>query len=198
MRAFLRHALRHVLPRVVRARARLRGQPRVAGLKLAIVPISIGVVAPLAGALADWMGARLFSVAGMAIASRRSSRSFAVVTEPTPDLWAGFLGLVAFGIGLGVFIAPNNHATINAVPANLSGVAGAMLNLMRILGTVAGVASAAAVLSWRLQVARGSPERKLAVFSPQHFIEAVAGGLIMLAVFALIAGAVSLIRKPAA
>jgi len=54
------------------------------------------------------------------------------------------------------------------------------------------------VLSWQLQVARGSSERKLAVFSPHHFIEAVAGGLLMLAVFALIAGAVSLIRKPAA
>jgi hypothetical protein len=97
-----------------------------------------------------------------------------------------------------VFIAPNNHATINSVPANLSGVGGAMLNLTRILGTVAGVASASAVLSWQLQVARGSIERKLAVFSPHHFVEAVAGGLIMLTIFAAIAGAVSLIRKPPA
>jgi EmrB/QacA subfamily drug resistance transporter len=172
--------------------------PVVAGLKLAIVPISIGVAAPIAGALADWMGARLLSVAGMVVCSIALIALTAVVMEPAPNLWAGFLGLVAFGIGLGVFIAPNNHATINSVPASLSGVAGAMLNLTRILGTVAGVASASAVLSWRLQVARGSPERKLAAFAPHHFVEAVAGGLIMLAVFALIAGAVSLIRKPAA
>jgi EmrB/QacA subfamily drug resistance transporter len=171
--------------------------PTVAGLKLAIVPISIGVVAPLAGALADWMGARLLSVAGMAICFVALLVLTAVVTEPTPNLWAGFSGLVAFGIGLGVFIAPNNHATINAVPANLGGVAGAMLNLSRILGTVAGVASASAMLSWQLQVARGSSERRLAAFSPHHFVEAVAGGLIMLAVFALIAGGVSLIRKHA-
>ena len=171
--------------------------PTVAGLKLAIVPISIGVVAPLAGALADWMGARLLSVAGMAICFVALLVLTAVVTEPTPNLWVGFSGLVAFGIGLGVFIAPNNHATINAVPANLAGVAGAMLNLTRILGTVAGVASASAMLSWQLQVARGSSERRLAAFSPHHFVEAVAGGLIMLAVFALIAGGVSLIRKHA-
>lgn len=122
----------------------------------------------------------------------------AVAMEPTPNLWAGCLSLVAFGIGLGVFIAPNNHATINSVSANLSGVAGATLNLTRILGTVAGVASASAVLSWQLQVARGSTERRLAAFAPHHFVEAVAGGLIMLAVFAAIAGAVSLIRKPPA
>jgi EmrB/QacA subfamily drug resistance transporter len=172
--------------------------PTIAGLKLAIVPISIGVVAPVAGALADWMGTRLLSVAGMVVCFIALIALTAVVMEPTPNLRVGFLGLVAFGIGLGVFIAPNNHATINTVPANLAGVAGAMLNLTRILGTVAGVASASAVLSWQLQVAHGSHERKLAVFSPQHFVEAVAGGLIMLAVFALIAGAVSLIRKPAA
>jgi MFS family permease len=169
--------------------------PTIAGLKLAIVPISIGIVAPIAGALADWMGARFLSVAGMAICFAALIALTVVVMAPTPNLWAGFLGLVAFGIGLGVFIAPNNHATINSVPANFSGVAGAMLNLTRILGTVAGVASASAVLSWQLQVARGSNERRLAAFSPHHFVEAVAGGLIMLAAFALIAGAVSLIRK---
>ena len=119
----------------------------------------------------------------------------AIVMEPVANLWIGALGLLAFGAGLGLFIAPNNHATINAAPANLSGIAGGIVNLTRILGTVAGVASASAVLSWRLQIARGSTERRLAAFSPHHFVESVAAGLIMLAVFAAIAGAVSLIRK---
>jgi EmrB/QacA subfamily drug resistance transporter len=172
--------------------------PTVAGLKLAIIPVSIGIVAPLAGGLADWIGARLLSVAGMAVCFVALIALTMVVMEPEPNLWVGFFALVAFGIGLGVFIAPNNHATINAVPANLAGVAGAMLNLTRILGTVAGVASASAMLSWRIQVARGSTERKLAAFSPHHFIDAVAEGLIMLAAFALIAGAISMIRKRAA
>jgi MFS family permease len=172
--------------------------PTVAGLKLAIVPVSIGIVAPVAGGLADRIGARALSVAGMVACFVALVALTAVVMEPAPNLWAGFFGLVAFGIGLGVFIAPNNHATINAVPANLAGVAGATLNLTRILGTVAGVASASAVLSWQIQVARGSTERRLSAFSPHHFVEAVGAGLIMLAVFAAIAGAVSLIRKPAA
>ncbi len=172
--------------------------PVVAGLKLAIIPVSIGIVAPVAGGLADWIGARFLSVAGMALCFVALIALTAVAMEPAPNLWLGFFGLVAFGIGLGVFIAPNNHATINTVPANLAGVAGATLNLTRILGTVMGVASASAMLSWQLQVAHGSSERRLAAFSPHHFIEAVGAGLIMLAVFAAIAGAVSLIRKPAA
>jgi MFS family permease len=169
-----------------------------AGLKLAIIPISLGIVAPFAGGLADRMGTRLLSVAGMAICFIALLVLTAVVMQPVANLWTGALGLAAFGAGLGLFIAPNNHATINVAPANLSGVAGGFLNLTRILGTVAGVASASAMLSWQIQVARGSAERRLAAFSPHHFVEAVAGGLIMLAVFALIAGAVSLIRKPSA
>ena len=168
-----------------------------AGFKLAIIPISLGIVAPFAGGLADRMGTRLLSVAGMAICFVALLALTAIVMQPVANLWIGAVGLAAFGAGLGVFIAPNNHATINAVPANLAGVAGAMLNLTRILGTVAGVASASAMLSWQLQVARGSSERRLAAFSPHHFVEAVAGGLIMLAVFASIAGGVSLIRKHA-
>jgi EmrB/QacA subfamily drug resistance transporter len=169
-----------------------------AGLKLAIIPISLGVVAPFAGGLADRMGTRLLSVAGMAICFVALLVLTAIVMQPVANLWIGALGLAAFGAGLGLFIAPNNHATINSAPSNLSGVAGSLLNLTRILGTVAGVASASAVLSWRLQVARGSPERRLAAFAPHHFVEAVAGGLIMLAVFAAIAGALSWTRKPAA
>jgi EmrB/QacA subfamily drug resistance transporter len=169
-----------------------------AGLKLAIIPISLGVVAPFAGGLADRMGTRLLSVAGMAICFVALLALTAIVMQPVANLWIGALGLAAFGAGLGLFIAPNNHATINSAPSNLSGAAGSLLNLTRILGTVAGVASASAVLSWRLQVARGSPERRLAAFAPHHFVEAVAGGLIMLAVFAAIAGALSWTRKPAA
>jgi EmrB/QacA subfamily drug resistance transporter len=171
--------------------------PTAAGLELAIIPISIGVVAPLAGALADWMGTRLLSVAGMAMCFVALLALTAIVMEPVANLWIGFFGLVGFGAGLGLFIAPNNQATINAAPANLAGVAGAMLNLTRILGTVAGVASASAMLSWQLQAARGSTERRLATFSPHHFVQAVEGGLIMLAVFAIIAGAISMIRKHA-
>jgi EmrB/QacA subfamily drug resistance transporter len=166
-----------------------------AGLKLAIIPISLGIVAPFAGALADWMGTRLLSVAGMAICFVALLALTAIVMQPVANPWIGSLGLVAFGAGLGLFIAPNNHATINAAPANLSGVAGSLVNLTRILGTVAGVASASAVLSWQLQVARGSTDRRLATLSPHHFVQAVGAGLVMLAVFAAITGALSMIRK---
>ena len=75
--------------------------PTAAGLKLAIIPVSIGVVAPFAGALADRIGTRLLSVAGMAICFVALIALTAIVMEPVANLWIGFLGLVAFGVGLG-------------------------------------------------------------------------------------------------
>ena len=42
----------------------------------------------------------------------------------------------------------------DGAPPDLSTGAGAMLNLMRVLGASLGVASASSMLSWRVQIAR--------------------------------------------
>jgi hypothetical protein len=171
----------------------------LAGVKLAIIPVAISVVAPFSGGLSERLGTRALSVAGMALSTAALLMLSAFATDPSIHGPLGFIGLVGFGAGLGVFIAPNNHATINAAPSSLSGQAGAMLNLVRALGTSFGVAGASSMLSWRMQVASGSHDRRPAQFSERHLIEAAQSCLIMLAVFAVIAGAISLIRKtPAA
>jgi hypothetical protein len=99
-----------------------------------------------------------------------------------------------FGAGLGVFIAPNNHATINAAPANLSGEAGSMLNLMRALGTSLGIAVSASTLSWRLESATGLHQTWIP-FAGHRTLFAVESSLAVLAVMAIVAGAVSLVRS---
>jgi len=172
--------------------------PTLAGLKLAIIPVAIGIVAPFSGDLGKRMGPRPLSGAAMAICVAALLVLSAIVTEPSALRWIGFFGLAGFGAGLGMFIAPNNHATINAAPPNRSGEAGAMLNLMRVLGTSLGVASASSVLSWQMQVVSGTHDRRLALFSGQHVMEAVQVGLLTLAIFAVIAGSISMIRKNAA
>ena len=68
-----------------------------------------------------------------------------------------------------------------------------MLNLMRVLGTSLGVASASSMLSWRMQIASGA--RRLSLISGRHLIEAAQSGLLMLAVFAAIAAAISMVRE---
>ena len=129
--------------------------PTLAGLKLAIIPVAIGIVAPFSGDLSKRLGPRLLSVAGMAICAAALLVLTAVAAEPSTSLWIGFSGWPPSAPGLGLFTAPNNHATINAAPPDLSAEAGAMLNLMRVLGTSLGVASASSMLSWRMQIANG-------------------------------------------
>ena len=102
-----------------------------------------------------------------------------------------------FGAGLGVFIAPSNHATIKAAPQSLSGEAGSLLNLMRVLGTSLGVASATSTLSWRLEAMTGSHDNWLP-FAGERLLGAVEDSLVMLAIMAIAAGAVSLVRTKGA
>jgi hypothetical protein len=68
-----------------------------------------------------------------------------------------------------------------------------MLNLMRVLGTSLGVASASSMLSWRLEIMTGSHD-DLIPFAGHRLLGAVESSLAMLAIMAVVAGGVSLIR----
>jgi MFS family permease len=113
--------------------------------------------------------------------------------DPTASRQVGTAAFALFGAGLGVFIAPTNHATLKAAPASLSGEAGSMLNLMRVLGTSLGVASASSTLAWRLETVTGSHHSWIP-FAGRPLLGAVESSLAMLAIMAVAAAAVSLIR----
>ena len=168
--------------------------PLAAGLRLAVIPVALGIVAPFSGALSDRLGARLLSAAGMAVCVAALVILVLAEADPNASRVVGTAAFALFGAGLGVFIAPNNHETINAAPASLSGEAGSMLNLMRALGTSLGVASASSTLSWRLEAMTGSHDDWIP-FAGHRLLGAVESSLAMLAVMAIVAGAVSLVRS---
>ena len=51
------------------------------------------------------------------------------------------LALAIFGIGQGLFISPNSSAIMATAPAELTGQAGSLLNMVRFLGMSAGIAA---------------------------------------------------------
>jgi EmrB/QacA subfamily drug resistance transporter len=120
-----------------------------AGLHLAVIPVALGLTAPFTGRLCRRFGARRVPVAGMALCALALLALCVIAVKPGAKLDAGLCALAVFGAGLGLFIAPNTNNTIGAAPPELSGEAGALLNLMRVLGTSFGVAGAASMLSWR-------------------------------------------------
>ena len=107
-----------------------------AGLELMVMPLALGVVAPVAGRVADRLGARPLTVAGMAMASV-GLLAMGVLQPPTPLLLV-LLALV--GAGLGLFTPPNNAAIMGSVPEEQSGVASGVLNMTRGMGTALGLA----------------------------------------------------------
>ena len=169
-----------------------------AGLKLAIIPVVIGIVAPLSVMLSGRWGSSTVRVAGMVLTAAALVALCVIALKPVGILVYGLTAFAVFGAGLGLFVTPNSNATIDAAPVRHAGEAGSTINLFRVLGSCIGVSTASSMLSWRLQAmadVSGQP-----VFLAGHpLIEAVESSLAMLVVFALIAGALSLVRhvKPA-
>src|SRR5262249_40271269 len=85
-----------------------------AGLRLSIVPVMLGVVAPFAGALSDRLGPRLVTGSGMLVCVAALVLLFAVLDGAPASLPLVMLALAVFGIGQGLFISPNNSAVMAA------------------------------------------------------------------------------------
>jgi len=103
------------------------------------------------------------------------------------------VALAAFGVGQGLFTAPNNSAIMGAAPPERLGVAGGVLNVTRTLGTSLGVAVAALTLSWRL-TARAGHTVSTAHAPHGALLGAVHDTLFLFAALGVAAAAVSLVR----
>jgi MFS family permease len=110
------------------------------GLQLAILPVALGIAAPIAGRLLNRVGDVPLTVGGLAIAAA-GSLEIAFVHGT-----AGLLtGLALAGLGLGAFTPPNNATIMSAAPKGHAGVVSGMLNMTRGIGTALGVAVAGAL-----------------------------------------------------
>lgn len=119
--------------------------PNQVGFLLAIVPISLGIVAPLAGSLSDRVGPRPITVAGLAILLV----GFIAVSTLTAETNAiGYiLRFLPVGIGVGIFQSPNNSSVMGTAPRERLGIASGMLAITRTLGQITGIALLGAIWS---------------------------------------------------
>jgi EmrB/QacA subfamily drug resistance transporter len=128
--------------------------PARVGLLMAVVPISMGVLAPLAGSLSDRFGTRPMTVIGLAL-MLLGYISVARLTLHEP-LVVYLLRFVPLGFGLGIFNAPNNSAVMGSAPRRRLGVASGLLALTRILGQITGIALLGAFWATRVAAHAGS------------------------------------------
>jgi EmrB/QacA subfamily drug resistance transporter len=168
--------------------------PLTAGLRLTVVPIVLGLASPFAGMLAE-RRPHLVLLGGALLCAAAAVALDRLLTGTAGRLPGVTIALAVYGLGLGLFIAPNNTATLGAAPPEHAGQAGGLLNLMRAFGTAMGVASTSALLGWRLELASGVHERTLGV-SREALLGAVGDVMLLLAAFAVVGGIASSLKAP--
>jgi DHA2 family multidrug resistance protein-like MFS transporter len=106
------------------------------GLLMTPWPLALGVIAPIAGRLADKVRAGLIGGIGLAIFAVGLFMLSRLGAHPgTFDIaWR----MAVCGIGFGLFQSPNNRTIVSSAPVNRSGAAGGMLATARLLGQTTG------------------------------------------------------------
>jgi DHA2 family multidrug resistance protein-like MFS transporter len=111
------------------------------GLLITPWPIAVGIVAPIAGRLADRYPAGLLGGIGLFVfAFGLFMLSRLPADASTVDIvWR----MAVCGAGFGCFQSPNNRAMVSSAPRERSGAAGGMLATARLLGQTAGAVTMA-------------------------------------------------------
>ncbi len=122
--------------------------PRSVGFLLSTVPVSMGIVAPVAGSLSDRIGTRPITVVGLIVLL---GGYYALGSLGTQTVALGFiLRFLPIGVGMAVFQSPNNSAIMGAVPRTRLGVVSGLLSITRTLGQTAGIAVLGALWAGRV------------------------------------------------
>ena len=116
-----------------------------AGLVLTAQPNVMAIVAPVSGTLSDRLGSRGLATAGMVLLAAGLVALGLLVAHGSLGEIAAALALV--GLGIGLFVSPNNSALMGAAPRNRQGIASGVLATSRNVGMVLGVGFAGAIFT---------------------------------------------------
>lgn len=118
------------------------------GLYMAVFPVALGLIAPVAGVLSDRYGSRGIALIGLVLIAG-SCMGMATLDEDTTTL--GYvLRVLPLGLGVGIFQSPNNSAIMGAAPREQIGVVSGLLSLSRTFGQVTGLPLMGAVFASRI------------------------------------------------
>lgn len=108
------------------------------GFLMAVVPVALGIAAPIAGSLSDRYGSRPITIIGL-VALVVGYYAMSTLSAETSTV--GYIvRLLPIGIGMGVFQSPNNSAIMGSVPRERLGIASGLLSITRTLGQTTGIA----------------------------------------------------------
>ncbi len=128
--------------------------PRVAGLMMAVTPLTVALVAPISGSLSDRIGSRLITSLGL-LMILIGIISLSTLSAQT-TVFGYVLRFIPVGMGIGMFQSPNNSAIMGSVPRERFGIASSLLSLNRTIGQAAGIALLGAFWETRVKTIAGN------------------------------------------
>jgi EmrB/QacA subfamily drug resistance transporter len=132
------------------------------GLGMTALPVALAAGSMIGGPLSDRFGSHVLAPIGMIIASAGA----VVLTRITPAMGypAAMAAMLLVGLGMGLFIVPNDSAIMGAAPRDKLGVASGILATTRNLGLSSGIAFAATLLAARVQAYQATSMSSLIPF----------------------------------
>jgi DHA2 family multidrug resistance protein-like MFS transporter len=115
------------------------------GVVIAAWPLTMVVVAPIAGELSDRFSSARLSAIGMMFAAAAIA-SFALLPAD-PRLGEMVLRMALCGAGFGLFFPPNSRLILASAPPARSASAGSLISTVRLIGQALGATFASALLA---------------------------------------------------
>jgi MFS transporter, DHA2 family, multidrug resistance protein len=118
-------------------------------------PVTVAMIAPIAGSLADRYPAGILGAIGLTVLSLGFVLVALLPAEPGDGniIWR----IIVCGLGFGFFQSPNNRAIVSSAPRERSGGAGAIQSTARLLGQTIGAALVALVFGYAGPTGETSP-----------------------------------------
>lgn len=162
------------------------------GLLLTPLPLSIAIISPFTGMLADKIGTRWLAAAGMLVITgglvwlsfldENTSRTMLVIE------------LVVIGIGQAMFAPPNNSALMGAAPSEHQGVAAGVLATSRVVGQSLSIALAGAIFGIVSGPLAALAAGRLEGAAAHAFVTGMQAALLVCSSVALVSAFVALVR----
>ena len=166
-----------------------------AGTLLTAIPLAMALTATISGWLSDRFGPRWLCAAGMGLCTT----SFLLLAQLGHTAAYGDIAvrLLVLGLGVGIFMSPNNSAMMGCVPAARLGMASALVATVRHLGVALGVAVGGGVFTARLATyATPGASAGTGIFDPAASVGAFRDAYLVLALLCAIGILTSLVRGP--
>jgi EmrB/QacA subfamily drug resistance transporter len=162
--------------------------PLHTGIVLSSLPLTMAVVAPISGLLSERLNFATLTSIGLVI----MSLGLFALSRLAGDSPLGlvYAAQIVLGLGVGVFMSPNNNSVLSSAPQDKVGLVGGVLALVRNIGMVSGIAVAISVFESFQGLARAAGAGPVEAFMHGYRCALTAGSLL-----ALCAAVLSLYRR---